>query len=217
MMKKIMFSLLSACSALCAAPEAIVFDFGGVMTHEPKREAVVQFICKSFKLSPEEFEVVNQEKRKAVQEGLRDQDFWLRYSKQKNIELPKSWEDEFNHVMKDAIGVNHQMYELVETLKEKKVPVALLSNIDHRLAKILREFDLYQPFDPCLLSCEIGFEKPDPKIYEVLLKKMQLPAQNIVFIDDRVENVEAAQKLGFDAILFTSQEELQKELKKRGL
>ena len=46
---------------------------------------------------------------------------------------------------------------------------------------------------------------------------MELPATSIIFIDDRAENIEAAQKLGFDAILFTSQNQLQKELKKRGL
>jgi len=45
---------------------------------------------------------------------------------------------------------------------------------------------------------------------------MELPATSIIFIDDRAENIEAAQKLGFDAILFTSQNQLQKELKKRG-
>jgi putative hydrolase of the HAD superfamily len=217
MMKKMMISLLTACATLSAAPEAIVFDFGGVMTKEPNREAVVQFLCKSFALSPQEFEAVNQEKRKAIKTGKRDQDFWLEYARQKNISLPKGWEDSFNHVMKDAIGVNHEMYDLVLELKGKGIPVALLSNIDDRLARIIREFNLYAPFDPCLLSCEIGLEKPDPKIYEFLLKEMELPASSIIFIDDRAENIEAAQKLGFDAILFTSQNQLQKELKKRGL
>lgn len=119
--------------------------------------------------------------------------------------------------MKDSIGVNPEMYELVSQLKGKNIPIAMLSNIDDRLARLIRDFGLYEPFDPCLLSCEIGLEKPDPKIYDILLKKMNLPAKNIVFVDDRLENVEAAQKMGFDAILFTSQEQLQKELAKREL
>jgi putative hydrolase of the HAD superfamily len=119
--------------------------------------------------------------------------------------------------MKDAIGVNHEMYDFVLELKGKGISIALLSNIDSRLAKILKEFNLYAPFDPCLLSCEIGLEKPDPKIYEFLLKELQLPANHIIFIDDKSENVEAAQKLGFDTILFSSQKQLQKELAKRGV
>src|SRR5277367_14733 len=100
MMKKMMISLLTICSTLSAAPKALVFDFGGVMTKEQNREAVVQFLCKSFKLSPEEFELVNQEKRKAVKAGKKDQEFWREYAKQKNIPLPKDWEEAFNDVMK---------------------------------------------------------------------------------------------------------------------
>lgn len=217
MIKKVMFSLLTACATLSAAPQAIVFDFGGVMTMEPNREAVVHFLCTSFDLSAEGFEQVNQDKRKAVKAGRTDAEFWLQYAKDKKVCLPKDWVQSFNTVMKDAIGVNPEMYELVSQLKGKGIPIGMLSNIDDRLARLIRDFGLYEPFDPCLLSCEIGLEKPDPKIYDVLLKKMNLPAKEIVFIDDRIENIEAAQKLGFDAILFTSQEQLQKELAMRGL
>jgi len=166
------------------------------MTKESNREAAVEFLCKSFTLSPQEFEAVNREKRKAVASGKKDLDFWLEYAKQKNISLPKDWESSWNRVMKEAIGINHDMYDLVLALKGKGIPIALLSNIDDRLARIIRDFNLYAPFDPCFLSCEIGLEKPDPKIYEFLLKEMDLPAASIVFI---------------------SQNQLQKELKKRGL
>lgn len=217
MIKKVMFSLLMACATLSAAPQAIVFDFGGVMTGTPNREAVVHFLCTSFNLSAEEFEQVHQEKKKAVTAGKTDAEFWLQYAKERQVYLPKDWVDNLNTVMKNAIGVNPKMYELVGQLKGKGIPIALLSNIDDRLARLIRDFGLYEPFDPCLLSCEMGVEKPDPKIYDILLKKMNLPAKEIVFIDDKLENIEAAQKLGFDAILFISQQQLQKELAKRGL
>ena len=48
MMKKMMISLLTACATLSAAPEAIVFDFGGVMTKEPNREASDLSLCKKY-------------------------------------------------------------------------------------------------------------------------------------------------------------------------
>lgn len=217
MIKKVVLSLLTACATLSAVPQAIVFDFGGVMTMEPNREAVIHFLCTSFGLSAEEFEQVNQKKREAIKAGKTDAEFWFQYAKDRKICLPIDWEHNFNAVMKDAIGVNPKMYDLVDQLKEKGIPIALLSNIDDRLAKLIRDFGLYEPFDPCLLSCEIGLEKPDLKIYDVLLKKMNLPAKEIVFIDDRPENIEAAQQLGFDAIFFISQQQLQIELEKRGV
>lgn len=217
MIKKVVF-LLSAFVSLVAAPQAIVFDFGGVMTKKSDRGAVVKFLCESFSLTSEEFALLNQEKRKAVlKSGKRDQDFWLEYAREKNICIPDDWEETFNQVMHEAIGVNHEMYQLVNKLKKTGISIVLLSNIDDHIAKIIRDFHLYEPFDPCLLSCEIGLEKPDPGIYHFLIEKMQLPANQIIFIDDKKENIEAAEKIGLDAILFTSQEKLEKELKDRGI
>jgi len=124
---------------------------------------------------------------------------------------------QFRHVLKNAIGINEDMHLLVGELKGKQVPVALLSNIDLRLSTILRELNLYQPFDPCLLSCEIGAEKPDPKAYQATLDVLKAPAHQVVFIDDRLENVEAAKELGLDAILFESVEQIRQELTVRKL
>lgn len=219
-MKKNLFSLvatLTTASSLLAIPQGIVFDFGGVMTGEPNREAVVDFIRKSFGFSESEFEKVNLEKRAAIKQGMSEDEFWFSYARNKGIELPCNWRESFKIVMKDAIGINPNMYALVEELRGLNIPVALLSNIDERLSKLIREFGLYKPFDPCLLSCDIGMEKPDPRAYELLLKELHLPATEVIFIDDRQENIEAAKKLGLDAILFESEPQLRKELAKRGL
>ena len=204
-------------TTFAAASQAVCFDFGGVLTGEPNREAVVHFIQKSFDLSNEEFEGINQEKRLAVKQGKTDEAFWLSYAEKRDIQLPADWSHSFRSVMQDAIGVNPQMYALVDELRDQQVPVALLSNIDERLSKLIRDFGLYEPFDPCLLSCEIGIEKPDSKAYDLLIKTMNLPASEIVFIDDRAENVEAAKKIGIDALLFRSPEQLREELLKRKL
>lgn len=212
-----LFVLIMNATTLAAVPRAIVFDFGGVLTLEPNREEVVHFIQKSFNLSDEEFETINQEKRLAVKQGMTDEEFWLSYAKKKNILLPADWSHSFKSVMKDAIGVNPQMYALVEELRESQIQIGLLSNIDERLSKLIRDFGLYKPFDPCLLSCEIGIEKPNPKAYEILITKLDLQAKDIVFIDDRPENTQAAKEIGIDALLFESLEQIRKELQKRGL
>ena len=107
------------------------------------------------------------------------------------------------------------MYSLVEELQNQQIRVGLLSNVDKRFAKLIGDLGFYQPFDPCLLSCEMGVEKPDPKIYEMLIERLGFPAEEIVFIDDNVENVKAAKKLGLDAIAFESEEQIRKELNQR--
>jgi HAD superfamily hydrolase (TIGR01509 family) len=211
-----MMTFLTALS-LFAAPQAVVFDFGGVMTGEPKKEAVVQFLRSTFNLSESEFERVNLEKRESVRAGKSDEEFWLQFAKENDITLPTNWSQAFKTVMKEAIGINTEMYVLVAELRAKQIPVALLSNIDARLAKLIREFGLYEPFNPCLLSCEIGIEKPNLRAYEILLSQLNFPSGDIIFIDDRQENIDAANQVGLDAILFQSAAQLRRELLKREL
>lgn len=218
-MKSLIFTLFCTFVAvfLIATPEVVVFDFGGVMTGEQNRSAIVNFICESFHFSETEFEQANLEKRAALKQGMTDAEFWLAYSKKNHIQLPSRWEQSFKEVMKSSIGINTKMYNLVEELKAVNIRVALLSNIDERLSKIVREFGLYQPFNPCLLSCEIGIEKPDPRAFEFLLRELNVESTAVIFIDDKHENVDAAKLLGLDAILFESEQQLRDDLVKRGL
>jgi hypothetical protein len=123
-MKKVLFSLITStltATSLIAVPQAIVFDFGGVMTGESNREAVITFICQSFHFSAEEFEKVNQEKRLAVKQGKSDEEFWISYANNKRIKLPHNWASSFRSVMKDAIGINPEMYALVDQLSKRGV------------------------------------------------------------------------------------------------
>lgn len=214
-MKKIVLFLLTAAS-LAAAPQAVVFDFGGVLAN-PQRQPVLNFLCDSLQITEKEFAHVKSERIAAMKAGKSEVEFYRQFAKEKGIDLPADWEQSFYATIKETFCLNEEMYGLVNQLKEKQIPVALLSNIDERLAAFIRKFGWYKPFDPCLLSCEIGVEKPDVKAYKILLEKLSLPPADIVFIDDLPDNVAAAKKTGIDAIVFKSTEQVRKELTKRGL
>lgn len=216
-MKKTILCLLAFCSMLSAAPQAIVFDFGDVLTTKPNTEEIRQFLRTSFYLNKEEFNKVNQLKFDLIkQRKTTDQEFWLQYAKDHNIDLPHDWLQEFIKI-KTTVVVDPKMYDLIAKLKETNLPIALLSNINPTQAQFSKDSGFFEPFDPCLLSCELGMEKPDPKIFDYLIHKLELPAKDILFIDDRPENVDAAKNQGIDAILFKSQAQLVQELQKRGL
>ena len=59
--------------------------------------------------------------------------------------------------------------------------------------------------------------KPDPKIYEILLRRNNLKPENCIFIDDSSDNINAAQNLGIATIKFTSAEQLIDDLGKHGI
>jgi epoxide hydrolase-like predicted phosphatase len=217
MMKNILFSLMTCVTTMTAslsATQAVVFDWGNVIGFDD-RSVVVKFMCDSFHISEPEFESANLEKRKATKAGKSDVEFWIEFAKKNGVQLPKDWAEKYIATLKGSVGADPEMYMIVDQLKKKGIRVGMLSNINDRYTKLIRDFGFYEPFDPCLLSCEMGLEKPDPKAYELLLNTMKLPAEEVVFIDDKAENVDAAKKMGIDAIVFESSQQIREELVKR--
>ncbi len=215
-MKKMLFSLVVATSSLFATPQAVVFDWGNVIAFDD-RSVVVDFMCETFQISAAEFEKANFEKRKAVQVGKSEIDFWVEWARKKGIELPDDWPSTYTAALKKSVGADPKMLELIDILKQNQIRVGLLSNINSRYTQMIRDFGFYKPFDPCLLSCEMGLEKPDQRVYDLLLKTLGISGKDVVFIDDKLENVDSAKKKGIDAILFESEEQVRRELSKRGL
>jgi glucose-1-phosphatase len=72
-------------------------------------------------------------------------------------------------------------------------------------------------FEQKVLSFEMRAMKPERAIYLAAVERAGVPAREVFFTDDREENVEGALAAGLDAVLFTSPEQLEKELRRRGL
>jgi putative hydrolase of the HAD superfamily len=90
------------------------------------------------------------------------------------------------------------MLDLVRELRGLGVRTALLSNSwgNTYPRKMLTEL-----FDVVVISGEVGLRKPDPRIYDLTLDRLGVPATGAVFIDDAAPNVEAADRLGMRALL----------------
>jgi 2-haloacid dehalogenase len=93
-----------------------------------------------------------------------------------------------------------------------------LSNMEPDAFAIrLARFPFMQWFDGHVISGLEGVAKPDPRIFEILLKRHDLKPQATVFIDDMPANVEAASALGIVALRYTSADLLRQELHALGL
>lgn len=104
--------------------------------------------------------------------------------------------DDWMHILRPR----RKMQELVQKLKAHGYCVYYLSNIPEDVLAFLSERDLNGLFDGGVASCEVHINKPDPRIYQALLDKYQLKTSESVFIDDRLENVQAAFRLGFAGV-----------------
>ncbi len=98
-------------------------------------------------------------------------------------------------------------------LKEAGFPLYALSNWSaETFARARPMFEFFDWFEDLVISGEVKLIKPDPRIFELLLGKIGRPARKCVYIDDSAANASAARELGFQAIHFTSAEQLRKEL-----
>ena len=101
--------------------------------------------------------------------------------------------------------------QIVEMSKEYKI--GLLSNYSTDLRpKIEKEWALGSVFDEIIISCEVGMIKPDPVVFNLMLERLGVKADESVFIDDRIKNIDSAKKMGFHTIFFTSKEQALEEL-----
>ena len=64
-----------------------------------------------------------------------------------------------------------------------------------------------------MISAHIGMAKPDPKIYEYVINLFREKFDNIFMIDDTPANLEPLEKMGITGILFTTAEEVEKQIK----
>jgi len=187
--------------------KAIIFDLGGVILDisvDKTRRAFEQ-------LGVEEFEKMYSLKDanhlfQKLEEGkINDQEFYdeFRKSSGKKIrddEIKSSW---------NSLLLQFRTGTLValEALK-KKYKLFLLSNTNlihhHAFNKIFEtqvgkgSLDSY--FDRAYFSYQIGYRKPEPEAYEYVLKENNLSAIETLFIDDSLQNCDAAQKLGMQVI-----------------
>ncbi len=86
------------------------------------------------------------------------------------------------------------------------------SLVDTTLYVVKHRFDFLDWFEEILLSGELNVVKPDPAIYRILLERINREAQECVLFDDSIANVQAAMRLGFQAIHFESPDQLRSDL-----
>jgi len=91
----------------------------------------------------------------------------------------------------------------IKALKKQGVPLYVLSNWDPESFALLKEkySDLFELFDGCIISGNVGCIKPQPEIFSYL--KKNIPTCSICFLDDQQENLDAAQAVGIYTIHVT--------------
>lgn len=133
-----------------------------------------------------------------------------------HAELIAMWRPRFLEMMGDPIP---GMPELVAELDAAGVPLFAITNFSGEFWKPFRarEAWLFDRFRGIVVSGDEKLIKPDPAIYTLALERFGLQAEEAMFVDDNVANVEAAAAMGIAAHHFVGAESLRSDLATVGL
>lgn len=107
---------------------------------------------------------------------------------------------------------------ILEKLAEKNVPLYAITNYSsEKWAETLARFPFFRHFRDIVVSGDEGIVKPDPALFRLFLDRNGLSTGSCLYIDDKPENVEAAQAVGIHAIVFEDPEKLEDDLTRLGI
>ena len=126
--------------------------------------------------------------------------------------------DEFNSASNEAIEAGDDGIDGIIKTLSKKYQLAILSNTNPVHYEYIKEkYSIIGLFDHILLSYEMGTMKPEIESYEKLINATSKPPSQHLFIDDRIENINAAKEIGMDGIHYKSVKGLIAALRARGI
>lgn len=197
--------------------ENVVFDIGKVlMAFEWEK------YLQGFHFSPEKYEkIADATFRSKVWDerdrGLYEEEEYLRQF----TELAPEYEEEIREVLRrspETISLFPYAKTWAEYLKSQGYHLYILSNYSRYMLDHTRDQMKFLDYmDGAIFSCEVKELKPEAGIYKKILDTYHLAPEKTVFIDDRKENCEGAEKLGIHTVHFTDFKQAAKELEKFGV
>lgn len=195
----------------------IIFDIGNVLTDFRWKdflrdkgfdEAMVERIARASVMTPLWNEI--------------DRGVWsVEKLMQEFIKMDPEIEEQLHLAYDNVTGmVTKRDYAIpwIRELKAKGYRVYYLSNFSEKAyVECADALDFLPYTDGGILSYRDKVTKPDEEIYRLLLSRYSLKAEESVFLDDTMKNVEGAKAVGMHAVCFKSKEQAEEELEKLGV
>jgi len=198
-------------------PKALIFDYGNVLC-EPQRSTDINAMASTCGVQRQVFERLYWELREDFDRGDYDAvGYWSEIAKRAEVPLtPRQIDDATRLDCESWARPDHRMLQWVEQVRLAGMQTAILSNMPLALRQYLEvNCDWLAGFEHKIFSCDVHSIKPDEKIYRHCLQLQQLKPEETLFLDDKMPNVEAAQKIGIHSSLFTTLDKTLAELEKR--
>lgn len=197
----------------------IAFDVGGVLlgvsNSEDVKDGIVEFLFNKIEIKESE------DKIKQIVDEIAPQWFsetdtgFNLWSKYFSPEVAQKIANEYKYFHFQKYQLIQSMLDLCKKLSQN-YQIGILSNFSGEMVVEDHYFNKNN-FFPIIYSGKVGVKKPNPEIYKIFCERANCKPENVLFIDDRQENVTAAEKFGMNGIFFTNQKNLEKKLTKLNL
>lgn len=195
--------------------KSVIFDWGGVLIDDPAPE-LMGYCADALGVPKEDYTKAHRRFAGDFQTGgITEDTFWSRLCGELGAakpKIPSLWTEAF----KTVYSPKADMFSLARSLRENGCTIALLSNTEPPTMQYFYQQG-YDMFDVLVFSCAEGIKKPERKIYELTLKRLDVKPKQSVFIDDRQDYINGAKEVGLNAILFKSVERIRNELSLLGV
>ncbi|MEX0920588.1 MAG: HAD family phosphatase [Candidatus Pacearchaeota archaeon] len=201
--------------------KAVIFDMNGVLSLDVElkpgsslSKSFHNLMAKSLKIDLDKWvDSIDRVYERSIEGKVSEKKTLNTIAKNLGME-PKKIERIIVKNYKKTFKNNKELYTYAFKLKKRGYKIAILSDQWHFSKKALLDKKKADKFDAVIVSCDVGIRKPDPKIYNLALKKLKVKPSEAVFIDNRDWNTKPAEKLGIKTILFKNNEQTFRELEK---
>lgn len=185
-----------------------MFDYGGVVSHPPSAQELAS-LAGAAGVSVPALEGVYWAWRRAYDLAELDAaGYWRQVGRDLGRDFSEAKISELSRLDSASwLRLQAGTVALIEDLAAAGLPLALLSNAPGELAEEIGALPVAAQFRHLFFSCQLKVAKPDPRCYNRALAGLGASAGDVIFLDDRSENVAAAAALGLRSVHFTSPDE----------
>jgi putative hydrolase of the HAD superfamily len=185
--------------------EALVLDYGGVLSL-PQPDNWYQLVALRLGVAADLFHTAYWQHRQAYDAGLPAEEYWTRVlATLGRIAQASEVERLIESDVVSWTRYREDVWDVARSFRRLGGRTGFLSNgVPEAMVRIRAERQLESCFDAVIVSCEVGVAKPDARIYQMCLSRLGVAADQTLFVDDRLENLQGAAKLGMRTLHFAS-------------
>lgn len=193
--------------------KAVIFDYGGVISAGGKKFEPAIRLANNLGINYEEALILIRQPWNKLSTGeINEIEFWDELENSYKIPIKFQSRNIWN-TYENCMKPLKEMQDLLYKLKSSGFTLGLISNTVPPTALSIKLGGGYKLFDFCVLSCEVGFQKPDIDIYKFGLEHIKnTPPGSVLYIDDVSQNLIPAEGLGMKVIHATNSSNLIKKL-----